>query len=283
MELKKGAIGKGKKIRLTLGMDFIVMNELYPMNDRTGRALFHVVERHSGLDYALKVFHLEINDMGSIRKEALALNRQLPQADFPRFRFYHEAQGLGFMFLDWVPGETLRQVYGDKPPADKEEYRLRLNAFIALCGKVEQVHRIRQIHRDLKPDNVLLPDRRKPEEVRVIDFGLAAISRSAQEGTPGYCAPEQVYRRDFNLNHLTDVYGLGQIGWWLLTGHTFDAGVDDDNADWDKDDFPEFVAPDFVSGKAKTALLKALAFDPKCRHHNVGKLKHAFIAIRQRG
>lgn len=281
MELKGGSIARGKKIQLKLGMVFTVMNEVYPMNEMTGRALFHVVEQHSGLYYALKVFRLDVNDMGKIRKEAHALNRQLPQADFPRFRFYKEAQGLGLMFLDWVPGETLRQVYGDKPPADRDEYRLRLNAFIGLCDKVEQIHKIGQIHRDLKPDNVILPDRRNPGEVRIIDFGLAAVPRGEQEGSLGYRAPEQVYRRDFNLNHLADVYGLGQIGWWLLTGGTFDATLDDDYAGWDEDDLPEFTAPDFVSPKAEEALRKALSFDPKLRHNKVGPLKHAFIALRK--
>ena len=78
------------------------------------------------------------------------------------------------------------------------------------------------IHRDLKPANILLHG---PEErVIVSDFGIAhrleqlARDEGGSPGTPAYMAPEQVQRRSRDLGPWTDLYAIGGIVWYLVTG-----------------------------------------------------------------
>src|SRR5690606_25945460 len=85
------------------------------------------------------------------------------------------------------------------------------------------------IHRDLKPANIFIAARgMRRDLVKILDFGLVALTgkrrnaipRLTQEGfvqgTPGFMSPEQL--RDEELDARTDLYALGCVAFWLLTG-----------------------------------------------------------------
>lgn len=91
-----------------------------------------------------------------------------------------------------------------------------------LLHALEVAHRVNIIHRDIKPDNIMLQDVvGNPSFVRVLDFGLAKfVERSDTThmamGTPQYMAPEQLSLK--NIGPWTDLYAVGVICYWLLTG-----------------------------------------------------------------
>jgi serine/threonine-protein kinase len=96
-----------------------------------------------------------------------------------------------------------------------------------LCDALSAVHAAGIVHRDLKPENIFLIERDgEPDFVKVLDFGVCkfkdaeGVSLTATGdtvGTPLFMAPEQVEGRT-DIDHRTDIYALGAILYFLLTG-----------------------------------------------------------------
>jgi len=126
----------------------------------------------------------------------------------------------------------------DEPPAVPADLGERLQLFQRICEAVAFAHAHGVIHRDLKPQNIMLG---AFGEVLVLDWGLAkgvgeAAPPSAQPhdngpvkqfgqtcegtvlGTPGFMAPEQAHGEVRQLDERADVYALGAILYFLLTG-----------------------------------------------------------------
>jgi hypothetical protein len=97
-----------------------------------------------------------------------------------------------------------------------------------VCGSLAEAHGIGLIHRDIKPANIYLTSRAGiPDFVKVLDFGLVKAVGAEEEakitqanvtvGTPYYLSPEAVERPD-TVTALSDVYAIGAVGYFLLTG-----------------------------------------------------------------
>lgn len=131
-----------------------------------------------------------------------------------------EADGALYYVMPYEPGLSLRQrLMGDgKLPIDEVVLILR-----DICDALAYAHARGIVHRDIKPDNVLLSER----HAMVTDFGVAKalraaaprdeIDSSAALGTPIYSAPEQM-KSDPGADHLVDIYAVGVLGYELLTG-----------------------------------------------------------------
>ena len=110
--------------------------------------------------------------------------------------------------------------------------RDRLDLFVCVCQAVQHAHQKGIIHRDVKPNNVLVTLHDGKPVVKVIDFGVAkAIDRRLTErtlftryaeliGTPLYMSPEQAELSGLDVDTRTDIYSLGVLLYELLTGTT---------------------------------------------------------------
>ncbi len=128
-----------------------------------------------------------------------------------------------FMAMEYVNGTSLIQ-YADEHDLDMTQ---RLNLFRKVCEGVQYSHQRGVIHRDLKPDNILVHQDGQP---KVIDFGVARqtdsdlnfVTQATQVGqligTLQYMSPEQVEYDTRDLDIRTDVYALGVILYQLLCG-----------------------------------------------------------------
>ncbi len=139
----------------------------------------------------------------------------------------HDSRLLYYV-MPLVDGESLRERIDRQGPVP---IPLVVRWLREVADALAKAHRAGIIHRDVKPDNILIAD----EHALVVDFGVArAVSDAAPQsmltgvgvtvGTPAYMAPEQVVA-DPTLDHRADLYSLGIVGYEMLTGHPpFTAG-----------------------------------------------------------
>lgn len=131
-----------------------------------------------------------------------------------------EENGLPFLAMEYLPGETLLDLLRRQLPSTVDAARFVREIALA----VEACHSAGILHRDLKPANVMLT---QDKTIKVMDFGLAKRLESEEGshtrtgeiiGTPSYMAPEQASGIVKQFTPATDVYAIGTILYELLTG-----------------------------------------------------------------
>jgi serine/threonine-protein kinase len=129
--------------------------------------------------------------------------------------------GLAYLAMDLVEGTPLSHLISDKPMAPDRVVHLARQ----LCAGLAHAHDLGLIHRDFKPDNIIVVNEPAGEVPRIADFGLAISADDSDIrlttagmvlGTPAYVAPEQCVEGD--VDHRADLYALGVTMFELLTG-----------------------------------------------------------------
>jgi len=247
-------------------------------SEATGRGLYKVRHRALGLNYALKRLDRTRNEPRTVRQEMVALNR-VPFGLVPHCHGEFTHGEALFLLLDWVDGEPLAQHFRE-PVADRYDLGRRLEVLERAARKVGELHKRRIQHRDLKPENIILSGGKdRVDAVELIDLGLAVQDRNDEEGTVGYRAPEQDLRRDRRLDPGTDIFALGQVGWFLIAGEPQPLAYNSDYSDWRSDDPP--LLPSCVPSSVVTPLNQATAFDPGKRFKSTGQFAGALRKARR--
>ncbi len=142
------------------------------------------------------------------------------------YDYGHTPEGLFYFAMAYLGGIDLDQLvrqFGAQP-----EGRV-IHILRQVCGSLAEAHRIGLIHRDVKPANIILTRRGGVcDLVKVLDFGLVkavhlgtagGMKASAVVGTPHFMSPEAIEKPE-TVDSRSDVYSLGAVGYWLLTGKT---------------------------------------------------------------
>ncbi|HHH11890.1 MAG TPA: serine/threonine protein kinase, partial [Sorangium sp.] len=183
-----------------------------------------------GRKVAIKLVHEQLLSSRSAIDHFLREARATARFNHPHIvTIYASGQVAGrpFVALEYLEGEDLRSRLLDGPLALGEVLRIGL----AIADALAEAHRHGILHRDLKPDNVIIP---KDGRLRVVDFGLARVVTQSNQagatqpteaptavatavvGTPGYMAPETWLSQP--CTGAVDVWSLGALMFELLCG-----------------------------------------------------------------
>ncbi|HEY1377697.1 MAG TPA: serine/threonine-protein kinase [Gemmataceae bacterium] len=219
------------------------------------------------------------------RLDRLVALKVLPPRDDPAFaeRFTREARALArlnhpgivhvydfgqagghyYIVMEYVEGVNLRQAErsGKMTPAEA------LAVVPQICAALQFAHENGVVHRDVKPENVLLDAKGR---VKIADFGLAKLLAADEParltgthqamGTPHYMAPEQ-WEKPAIVDHRADIYSLGVVFYELLTGEL---------------PLGRFAPPSEkvrIDVRLDRVVLRALEKEPERRYQHAGDVK----------
>jgi len=187
-----------------------------------------------------------------------------------------EVDGQPFLAMEYVEGESLRTRYKTLGRMVEPE---ALRIVRGVATGLAHAHAGGVVHRDVKPDNVLLG---RNGEIKIVDLGLAKAMDDDQRltktgialGTPHYISPEQA-RGERQIDHRSDIYSLGSTFYLLLTGRVpFDGRT---NAEImlkqckEELENPQDLVPEISDG-AVAVISRMMAKRPDDRYANCAQL-----------
>jgi len=187
-----------------------------------------------GTTVALKFLHPELSRRAGLVQRFLQEARVSAQIQSPhvvRVSDVDQMQnGQAFIVMEYLEGKTLQTLYEELYNANQRlMYGDALEYACQMLDGVEAAHRAGVVHRDLKPDNVMLTKGSKGEPLlKLLDFGIAKLKVTGEldrgltrpgviMGTPEYMAPEQAYSADA-VDVRADIFSLGVIIFEMLAG-----------------------------------------------------------------
>ncbi|MBI1940178.1 MAG: serine/threonine protein kinase, partial [Acidobacteria bacterium] len=213
------------------------------------RGKYRIISKvgQGGMGAVYKALHVAFDEMRALK----VISRELMTDELFVKRFKHEAvitrklqhpnavrvddideaeDGRPFIVMEFIEGQSLKQLIHEHGALPVPR----------VCSIVKQVaaaldaaHGLGLVHRDIKPDNIVLIETASGEEAKVLDFGIAKLKESRAGvtggltltgtgvviGTPQYMSPEQAMgKRGDDLDGRSDLYSLGVVMYQMLTG-----------------------------------------------------------------
>ncbi len=198
-----------------------------------GMGAVYVVEQIStGKQRALKILVPELVHLPEVRERFVREARAAANIESDHVvetvtAGVDEATGMPYLVMELLKGEELGDAavrIGQLTVADVREVLEQIG------HALEQAHAQGLVHRDLKPENIFLAASKRrdvPYTAKILDFGIAKLVADGMQktgtqplGSPLFMAPEQTDRKG-RICPATDVWGLGLIAFYLLTGKSF--------------------------------------------------------------
>jgi len=217
-------------------------------------------------------------------KQEIRLARKIAHRNVVRTYDLGEQNGMYYLTMEYVEGTSLKQLIVSR---GKLPVEVTLTVGKQLCRALEVAHAEGVIHRDIKPQNIVV----EPNGfLKVMDFGIARLANPPQGkglteagtaiGTPDYMSPEQL--SGLELDPRSDLYAAGVVLFECLTGRLpFEA-----ETTWalvakhleEEPPDPRLTTPD-VPGALAVVILKAMAKDPRKRFESASQMHDALARI----
>jgi len=182
---------------------------------------------HIGDSVAIKVLHPELaadrQAVERFRREVQATARLKHPNAVATHDFGVSSDGMPYLVVEYVEGESLRRIIKRQGPLTQSA---AAEIVSQVCAALDEAHRLNIVHRDVKPDNIIINTTTSGLRVKVLDFGIAKLcdnsgvgpltQTGAVVGTPHYMSPEQCLGEE--LDGRADIYSLGVTLFELLTG-----------------------------------------------------------------
>jgi len=262
----------------------------YEVLEELGRGgmgtVYRVLDRKINEEIALKLLKPEVAADARIIerfKNELKLARKIVHKNICRLYDINEAAGGLFITMEYVPGENLKSLVREGRPVAEDEA-------VSIAGQVgeglAEAHRLGVVHRDLKPQNIMLDP---GGGVHIMDFGIARLMGGSEMteagtiiGTPEYMSPEQVEGRP--VDQRSDIYSLGIILYELVTGRVPFSGETPLavalRQKTEKPVDPRTLSPGLSPGLA-ALILRCLEKSPEARSQNAEDLLRELRKLRQ--
>src|SRR2546427_3584928 len=234
---------------------------------------------------AIKVLHAHLSGVEAehFQQEAETI-ATLAHPSIIRVLDFDVQNGVPFLVIDYAPNGTLRHRY---PKGSLVPLPVIVSSVKQVADALQYAHEQKFIHRDVKPENMLLGRR---EEVLLSDFGIATIAHSTSSlsasaqgtsGTLAYMAPEQI---EGHPRPASDQYALGVVVYeWLCGERPFEGSVSEVMAQHLSMPPPPLrERMPAIPSEVEQVVLRALAKDPKARFASVAEFATALEQASQR-
>jgi tetratricopeptide (TPR) repeat protein/TolB-like protein len=182
--------------------------------------VYRAIDQKIDEEIAIKLIKPEIAaDKQTIERfgNELKMARKIAHRNVCKMYYLGEEKGAHYITMEYVPGEDLKSMIR---MSGQLSTGMTIKVAKQVCDGLTEAHRLGVIHRDLKPNNIMID---KSGEARIMDFGIARLLKAKgitgagiMIGTPEYMSPEQVEGKE--VDQRSDVYSLGVILYEMITG-----------------------------------------------------------------
>jgi serine/threonine protein kinase len=236
-------------------------------------------------DLVLKIAHESTSIDRSLLRGDAEILCELDHPNLVRVYDLDIHDGRPFVVMEFVRGRNLKQV------ADQSSlpYRQAAASAAEVARALEYAHRRGVVHQDIKPQNILLDESGRP---RLIDFGMARWRHGWTEsqagpsgGTLAFMAPEQARVETERVGAPSDIFALGGVLYFLLTGQA-PFGGETRSEQWRRASQCDFdraaLRAKGIPHRLERIVLKAMAADPDGRYASADEMAQALDAYLRR-
>ena len=252
------------------------------INNGSFASVFRAKEEFTNRTVAIKVLPKSIYPTGRMRyllTEMSAMGRNWGHSNIVSIHTVEpgDDEYVAYIVMEYVDGPSLQQLMTVKPPAPS----LAMNIALDICRGLIAAHEQNIIHRDIKPQNILLTS---DQIAKISDFGVARILEATTDyagtitGTRRYMAPEQY---EGSYDYRADLYSTGLILYEIFMGKYPFRGKTQDEVQVRKQS-EDIEFGDRLSGDMRQVLQKALHRDVQARYQTASELYNDLDCIRER-